>query len=101
MKNLIKAIVLSTALFISTQTFAQIRITLTPPALRTEIVTDRPFDNATWQPGYWSFNVTTNSYEWVSGKWVALPFSGAVWVAPHYNLREGEYHFVPGHWRHD
>jgi len=100
MKNLIKAIVLTTALLFTVPSVAQIRITLSPPALRTEIVPDRPFDEAVWQPGYYSYNTTTESYDWVPGKWVASPFTGATWIAPHYRVnQEGEYHFVPGHWK--
>jgi hypothetical protein len=100
MKNLIRAIALSAALLFTAPGFAQhVRITLAPPALQTEVVPDRPYDGAVWQPGYYSYDMTTGSYNWVSGKWVAPPSSGLVWVAPSYRVHEGEYHFIPGHWK--
>src|SRR5436305_145693 len=101
MKNLIRAFVLSVALLFTAQGFAQhVRITLAPPALKTEVVPDRPFEGAVWEPGYYSYDATLGSYTWVSGQWVTPPSSNVVWVAPHYREHEGEYHFVPGHWRH-
>ena len=101
MKNLIRALVLSVALLFTAQGFAQhVRITLAPPALKTEVVPDRPLETSVWQPGYYRYDATLGTYTWVSGQWVTPPSSNLMWVAPHYREHEGEYHFVPGHWRH-
>ena len=101
MKKLIKALVLSVALLFAAEGIAQnVRITLAPPALKTEVIPDRPFENAVWQPGYWSFDASLGQYNWVSGKWVTAPGKSLEWVPAHYREHEGEYHFVPGYWRH-
>src|SRR5439155_17044311 len=101
MKNIIRALALSAVLLFSSAGLAQrIHITLTPPALKTEVVPDRPSEGMIWQPGYYSYDATLGQYTWVEGKWVNPPSSNLMWVPPHYRVHEGEYHFVPGHWRH-
>ncbi|MGA8164500.1 MAG: hypothetical protein WB791_05675 [Waddliaceae bacterium] len=69
----------------------------TPPDLVDEEVTPSPNCNYFWNPGYWLFNSTISTYEWVSGSW--QPFDPDwVLVPAHYLwLREG-YVFIPPYW---
>jgi hypothetical protein len=99
MKNLIKAIVISTALLFTVPALAQnLRIYMAPPASHTEIIPDQPSAGAIWQPGYFSYDMNTESYFWVSGQWVMPPVLGATWVAPAYQYDNGAYMFIPGRW---
>ncbi|HWA01876.1 MAG TPA: hypothetical protein VG841_16330 [Caulobacterales bacterium] len=70
-----------------------------PPPLRHEIVVARPGPAHLWywQPGFWRWR--HDDFDWVPGHWVRRPNPRAVWVAPHWTHRRGEWVFVEGHWR--
>jgi WXXGXW repeat (2 copies) len=70
-----------------------------PPPLRHEAIARRPGPSRDWfwQPGFWRWD--GHDYDWVGGHWVRRPHRGAVWVAPHWTHRHGEWRFVEGHWR--
>src|SRR5438045_9617023 len=99
MKSLIRAIALSAALLITVPLFAQeYHILVSPPALQTEVIPNRPFEGAIWQPGYYMYDPIFQSYTFVSGQWVTPPMANVTWVAPSYQFSNGEYHFIPGRW---
>jgi hypothetical protein len=99
MKNLMKAIALSAALLFTLPAFGQdLRIFLAPPAIQSEVIPVQPYTNAVWQPGYFRYDLGTDSYNWVSGQWVTPPAIGAMWVAPAYQYDNGAYLLIPGRW---
>src|SRR5579872_6501757 len=99
MKNLMKAIALSAALLFTLPAFSQdLRIFLAPPAIQSEVIPVQPYTNAVWQPGYFRYDLGTDSYNWVSGEWVSPPEIGATWIAPAYQYDNGAYLFIPGRW---
>ena len=100
MKNLLKAMAVSLVLLFTAPGFGQgVHITLTPPMLQMEVIPEPPFASAVWQQGYYSYDPVTESYTYISGKWVMPPFEGATWIAPYYRFHNGEYFFIPGRWK--
>jgi len=57
----------------------------------------KPAENAVWVPGYWRWNPTRDTYEWVSGTWRrAIP--GMAWHPGHWVKFSNGYEWVPGYW---
>ena len=69
-----------------------------PPAAQVEIQTVAPGPLAVWfwAPGVWEWN---GRWVWTRGHWVARPHPGALWVAPHWDVRRGRRVWVHGNWR--
>jgi len=49
-----------------------------------------------WAPGCWEWR---GRWVWTSGHWITRPSARAVWVAPHWGLRNHHRVWVPGTWR--
>jgi hypothetical protein len=54
-------------------------------------------DDATWIPGYWSWDDQQNNYIWVSGVW-RIPPPGRQWIGGYWTVASGGYQWVPGFW---
>ncbi|RMF60706.1 MAG: hypothetical protein D6748_03505 [Calditrichaeota bacterium] len=67
-----------------------------PPAIKVEIRPFKPFPNAVWIPGHWSWK--RGHYVWVKGHWVKQR-KGFVWVRGHWVRRHGGWVWIPGHWK--
>ncbi len=68
-----------------------------PPAPRREVVVARPSPGYVWVAGHYVWKPARNSYAWVAGKWTRPPRRGAVWVAPRYQKRHGNWVLVAGY----
>jgi len=69
-----------------------------PPPPQTEIITVAPGPTAAWYwaPGCWEWR---GRWVWTSGRWIARPHPGAVWVGPHWGWRGHTRIWVGGVWR--
>jgi len=74
-------------------------VDIPPPALRTEVIIDRPGPDFVWVGGFWEWRPGIRNYEWVGGHWVRPPRRGAIWVVPRWEHRRRGWYHVPGHWR--
>ena len=77
--------------------FAQVHITVAPPAPIVERRPPPPDPHYVWQPGYHHWE--RDHYVWTPGVWVAPPHEHAVWVPHHWVHRHGEWILIEGHWR--
>jgi hypothetical protein len=70
-----------------------------PPAPIDEAPPDVKPDNpdATWVPGYWSWDAESNNYIWVSGSW-RVPPPGHRWIPGYWSEGDGNYQWVSGFW---
>jgi hypothetical protein len=66
-----------------------------PPPPVQELPPPTPGPEAVWIAGYWHW--TGMQYTWIPGHWENAP-PGAVWRAPRYSTREGNYFYEPGGW---
>ncbi len=66
-----------------------------PPVAVYERPGNPPSARHFWVNGYHRW--TGDRYVWVGGHW-DLRRDGATYVQPHYDVVDGEYRFVPGHW---
>lgn len=66
-----------------------------PPPVRTERRPHRPFRDAVWTDGFWSWN--GRSYVWQDGAWVR-PAPGRRWSPYRWEQRRGRWFLVPGGW---
>jgi len=70
-----------------------------PPALREEVVVERPGPDHVWIGGYWDWRPAMHNYEWVGGRWERPPHPGAVWVAHRYEHGRRGWRYHPGYWK--
>ena len=101
-RNVLIATALATASFAAigaAQAAEVIIVHRGPPPLRHEVIVARPGPGRLWywQPGFWRWD--GRDYDWVPGRWERRPHPRAVWVAPHWVRRHGDWVFVEGHWR--
>ncbi len=70
-----------------------------PPAPIAEEPPDVRPDNpdATWVPGYWSWNPESSNFLWVSGSW-RVPPPGHRWIPGYWSEGTGNYQWVSGFW---
>jgi hypothetical protein len=88
------------ALFtLAAPSFADVIITIAPPAVRTEVVPAPPGPPAAWvwRPGHWQWNGA--AYVWASGSYIQRERPGAEWVAGHWDHVGSNYVWVEGHWQ--
>src|SRR5665213_2696763 len=99
MKNISKTFLLCLILFVSANTFAQIRISVRigPPELPYYVQPPCPDDGYLWQPGYWAYD-DIDGYYWVPGVWVAPPEIGYYWTPCYWGYSGGYYGFHNGYW---
>jgi hypothetical protein len=76
---------------------SEIIVSQPPPAPPAEAIGERPFPNAAWTPGYWSWG--NGAYAWTPGRWVEPPSPTSAYVTPHWEARDNGYAFSPGYWR--
>ena len=90
------ALVLSPAL-------AQVQIQVVPvepPPPRVEVVPVIPMERREaefWQPGYWRWN--GQGHEWVEGRYVVRPRTGATWAPGRWERRGPGWVYVEGGWQ--
>lgn len=80
MKTFLKIAAVALSLFTAAPTIGQVRWGVdihlgTPPPPRREIIIERPYPDAVWEPGY--YNHYGRRYTWVPGRW-----RRPVYVAP-------------------
>jgi len=68
-----------------------------PPAPVDVQVGVAPGPDYVWIGGAWFWG--GHGWEWQRGRWDRPPHPGAVWVAHHYENRNGRHVFVRGGWR--
>ena len=72
-------------------------IGIAPPPIRVEAPPPPPPAPAMiWVPGYWA--PVGPRYEWVAGRYEALPYEGAYWAAPRYVHGPDGWHYHKGYW---
>ena len=76
---------------------AEVVVKIAPPRAVVEHRGVRPSREHVWVGGYHRWN--GNAYTWEGGRWEMPPRPHAVWVAPRWERRRGEYVFVEGRWR--
>lgn len=62
-----------------------------------DVVTLSPGPDFIWIGGAWFWG--GGRWQWERGHWARPPHRGAVWVAHHYEYRNGRHVFVRGGWR--
>jgi hypothetical protein len=75
----------------------EIIVSQPPPAPPPDAVGERPFPQAVWTPGYWSWG--NGAYAWNAGRWIEPPSPGHTFIAPHWEARDNGYAFCPGFWQ--
>jgi hypothetical protein len=77
----------------------EIVVPTAPPAARVEVIPEIPVDRRDrefWQPGYWRWN--GHAHDWVEGRYVARPRTGAIWMPGHWERRGTGWIYVDGRW---
>ncbi len=74
----------------------EIVVTGAPPPPMVETVTVSPGPAFVWIGGAWAWH---GHWVWERGHWAHPPHPGAVWVAHHYEYRNGVHVFIRGGWR--
>jgi hypothetical protein len=77
--------------------FAQVVVTVRPPAPIVETRPTRPGPEFVWVDGYHRWD--GHAYVWVPGRWDRPPRPHAVWVAHHWVRHGNGWVMVEGHWR--
>jgi hypothetical protein len=70
---------------------------LAPTSAPYEQVPARPYPNAVWIPGHYTYNGST--YVWESGRWEVPPAGSTSWIPPAWQPTNGGYVYVRGHWQ--
>jgi len=78
-------------------TATEVIVSQPPPAPPAENVGARPFPQAVWISGYWSWG--NGAYAWNPGLWIEPPSPNSSFVAPHWESRDNGYAFCPGFWQ--
>ncbi len=76
----------------------EVRIVVSPPAPRVEVITVRPGPYHVWHPGVWVWHAN-GTYVWHPGHWVVPPPGKTVWVKDEWVSYAGSWYLVPGHFR--
>jgi hypothetical protein len=77
--------------------FAEVVVTVRPPAAIVETRPASPGPNYVWIAGYHRWD--GHAYAWAPGRWEVAPHPGARWVAHRWVHRHGGWVLVEGHWR--
>jgi len=70
---------------------------LAPTSAPYEQVPARPYPNAVWIAGHYTYNGST--YVWESGRWEVPPAGSTSWIPPAWQPTNGGYVYVRGHWQ--
>jgi hypothetical protein len=68
-----------------------------PPPAQVEVVPASPGVDWYWTPGYHRW--WNGRYVWVTGRYARRPYTAAVWVTPHWEVRGRSHVWVGGRWR--
>jgi hypothetical protein len=68
-----------------------------PPALRKEVIVERPSPRHVWVAGYWVWH--SNKHDWVAGHWEVPPRGKTAWVEARWDRRGDSFVFIEGFWR--
>jgi hypothetical protein len=104
MKNLLKLLVLATIFSFTEVASAQVGFGIyfgtppPPPPVRRDVIVVRPYPEAVWVPGYWSYDYGVRNYVWVGGRWDRPPHPGAIWRGGTWRHQPKGYYYAPGHW---
>jgi hypothetical protein len=77
--------------------WAEIVVHEAPPHDRAEHRPGRPSGRHVWIGGYHRWD--GHAYVWEPGRWDLPPREHAVWVAPRWRHRHGDWVFIEGHWK--
>jgi hypothetical protein len=69
-----------------------------PPALRDEVIVERPSGGHVWVGGHYDYEKSKRDYTWHGGSWQKPPHAHQQWVAPHYEKRGNKSYYTAGHW---
>ena len=79
----------------STEETREPTIQVAPPAPRVDVRPPRPFADAVWTDGFWSWS--GNAYIWIAGAWVhGVP--GRRWTPWRWEQSHGGWVLIPGGW---
>lgn len=70
---------------------------LAPTSQPYEQIPAKPYPNAVWIPGHYTYNGAT--YVWESGRWEQPPGGMTAWIPPAWQPSAGGYVYVRGHWQ--
>jgi hypothetical protein len=70
---------------------------LAPTSQPYEQIPAKPYANAVWIPGHYTYNGST--YVWDSGRWESPPSGTSAWIPPSWQPTAGGYVYVRGHWQ--
>jgi hypothetical protein len=96
-RKIFQSALIAFTLGVGTAQAADIVVRIAPPRAVLEHRGAAPGRGYVWVPGWHRWE--GNHYVWERGRWEMPPRPHAVWVAPKWNHRHGEYFFVEGHWR--
>ena len=96
MKKFLLSAVLGTVMCAGSA-WAEIVVHEAPPHPLSEHRPERPSGRHVWISGYHRWD--GHAYVWVPGRWELPPREHAVWVAPKWAHRHGEWVFVEGYWK--
>ena len=96
MKRFVLALLLAATL-LPAASYAQVAITVAPPAPIVETRGPAPGSGFVWIAGYHRWD--GGRYVWVPGRWDRPPHPGAHWVAHRWVHRHGGWVLVEGRWR--
>ena len=74
MKTILRTAIFALFIISASQADAQVGISFgmrfgSPPLRRYEVVCPRPYSDAVWAPGFWSWDYRAHRYFWVPGRW--------------------------------
>jgi hypothetical protein len=81
----------------ATTTPTEIIVSQAPPPPPAEQIGSRPFAEAVWVSGYWTWG--NGAFVWTSGSWIKPPTPGSAYVAPHWEARDAGFAFCSGYWQ--
>jgi hypothetical protein len=83
--------------FVQQPTSALVEVPYPPPPARVELVPDRPYDDAVWVDGEWTWQ--GRRWAWRPGRWVVVP--PGVFFSPWTTVRaaDGTLYIAEGAWR--
>jgi len=76
-----------------------IGINFGPPQPIVEVIPARPYPDAVWIAGYYSWHPHRHRYVWRRGYWTHAPHAHAVWTPGRWEHRHNEWVYYEGGWK--
>ena len=77
---------------------AQVIVSVKPIPKKVRVIkTPKPFPNAVWITGEWTWNMRSNRYVWRAGRWVKAKRNKR-YVAGKWERRRTGWIYIPGKW---